>query len=71
VQTLARYRICADLFERIVHLRDGSPKSAVIPPGESAIFIDDAYRERADVASTRGIPVFDVDAVEQLREVRA
>lgn len=71
VQTLARHRICADLFERIVHLRDGSPKSAVIPPGESAIFIDDAYRERADVASTRGIPVFDVDAVEQLREVRA
>lgn len=70
-QTLARHRICADLFERIVHLRDGSPKSAVIPPGESAIFIDDAYRERADVASTRGIPVFDVDAVEQLREVRA
>ncbi len=70
-QTLARHRICADLFERIVHLRDGSPKSGVIPPGEAAIFIDDAYRERADVASTRGIPVFDVDALEQLRELRA
>ncbi len=70
-QTLARHRICADLFERIVHLRDGSPKSAVIPPGEAAIFIDDAYRERADVAAVHGIPVFDVDAVEQLRDVRA
>lgn len=70
-QTLARHRICVDLFERIVHLRDGSPKSAVIPPGESAIFIDDAYRERADVAAAHGIPVFDVDAVEQLRELRA
>lgn len=70
-QTLARHRICMDLFERIVHLRDGSPKSSVITLGEAAIFIDDAFSERAEVASARGIPVFDVDAVEQLREVRA
>ncbi len=70
-QTLAQHRICADLFERIVHLRDGSPKSAAITPGEAAIFIDDAFSERAEVASARGIPVFDVDALEQLREMRA
>lgn len=70
-QTLARQHICSGLFERIVHLRDGSPKSAAIAPGEAAIFIDDAFRERADVAAARGIPVFDVDAAEQLLDLRA
>jgi hypothetical protein len=70
-QTLAQHRICVDLFERIVHLRDGSPKSASITPGEAAIFIDDAFSERAEVAAARAIPVFDVDALEQLMEVRA
>ncbi|WP_433851599.1 ATP-grasp domain-containing protein [Stenotrophomonas nitritireducens] len=70
-QTLARHRICTALFERIVHVRDGSPKSTAIPPGEAAIFIDDAFSERAEVAAARGIPVFDVDALEQLRETRA
>ncbi|MBO9718294.1 MAG: ATP-grasp domain-containing protein [Pseudoxanthomonas sp.] len=69
--TLARHHICEGLFERIVHLRDGSPKSAAIAAGESAIFIDDAFRERADVAVARGIPVFDVDAMEQLLDLRA
>ncbi|MBO9716439.1 MAG: ATP-grasp domain-containing protein [Pseudoxanthomonas sp.] len=69
--TLARHHVSAGLFERIVHLRDGSPKSAAIAAGEAAIFIDDAFRERADVAAARGIPVFDVDAVEQLLDLRA
>lgn len=71
LETLGQQRICADLFERIVHLRDQSSKSAAIAAGESAIFIDDAFRERADVAKVHGIPVFDVDAVEQLLEHRA
>ncbi len=70
-ETLAQHHVCAGLFERIVQLRDGSPKSAAIVAGEPAIFIDDAFRERADVAAVRGIPVFDVDAVEQLLDLRA
>jgi len=70
-QTLERYRLCAGLFSRICHLRDGSPKSAAIEPGVPAIFIDDSFRERRDVAENAGIPVFDLDAVEQLLDLRA
>ena len=69
--TLARHRICAELFERIVHIEDGSPKSAVIGRDPSAIFIDDSFRERRDVLDNCGIPVFDLDAVEQLLDLRA
>jgi predicted ATP-grasp superfamily ATP-dependent carboligase len=68
--TLARHRLCADLFERIVHLRDGSPKSAAIEPGVPAIFIDDSFRERHEVHLATGFPVFDPDAVEQLLDLR-
>jgi hypothetical protein len=70
-ETLACHHISEGLFERIVHLRDGSPKSSAITAGEAAIFIDDAFRERAEVAAARGIPVLDVDAVEQLLDLRA
>lgn len=69
--TLARHRICADLFERIVHIQDGSAKSAAIGRDPAAIFIDDSFRERRDVLETCGIPVFDLDAVEQLLDLRA
>ncbi|GAB3505046.1 ATP-grasp domain-containing protein [Pseudoxanthomonas daejeonensis] len=70
-QALARHRVCADLFSRIVHLRDGSPKSAAIETGVPAIFIDDSFRERQDVHRVAGIPVFDPDAIEQLLDLRA
>ncbi len=71
LDTLARHRICADLFERIVHIEDGSPKSVAIAGDERAIFIDDSFRERRDVHEACGVPVFDLDAVEQLLEQRA
>ncbi|WP_374013912.1 ATP-grasp domain-containing protein [Pseudoxanthomonas koreensis] len=71
LECLARHRICPDLFERIVHLQDRSPKSAAIGGDRDAIFIDDSYRERRDVHMACGIPVFDLDAVEQLLELRA
>lgn len=70
-QTLERHRLCTALFSRIVHLRDGSPKSAAIEPGIPAIFIDDAFGERRDVLENAGIPVFDVDATEQLLDLQA
>lgn len=69
--TLARHRLCAALFTQVLHLRDGSPKSAAIAPDLPAIFIDDSFRERRDVHAATGIPVFDLDAVEQLLELRA
>lgn len=68
--TLARHHIGAGLFAEIVHLRDGSPKSAAIEPGVAAIFIDDSFRERADVHRVHGLPVFDLDAIEQLLDLR-
>lgn len=70
-ETLASHRICAELFDQIVHLQDGTPKSTVIKPGSSSIFIDDSFRERRDVLETTGVPVFDVDAIEQLLDGRA
>lgn len=64
--TLDAYRICPDLFAEIIHISDGSPKSAVIKDGVPALFIDDSFSERLEVSQNAGIPVFDVDAVEQL-----
>lgn len=69
--TLEAFRLHSGLVTEVVHIRDESCKSAVIDPSVPSIFIDDAYRERLDVARTHGIPVFDVDAAEQLLEWRS
>src|SRR5690606_26649979 len=62
--TLARHRLTG-LFDRVVHLRAGEKKSSCIEPG-AAIFIDDSFSERLDVASACGIPTFDCSMVEML-----
>jgi len=72
--TLAAHHIHEGLFERVVHVTDGSPKSAAIARHGvegGAIFIDDAFRERRDVHQRHGLPVFDLDAIEQLLDARA
>lgn len=69
-QTLERHRLCPELFAQIVHLRDGSPKSAAIAADLPAIFIDDSFSERRDVMEGAGIPAFDLDAIEQLLDPR-
>ncbi len=56
--------ISATLFERIVHLRQGEPKSAYIPL--PAIFIDNHFPERLEVSRRLGVPVFDVDTLDLL-----
>lgn len=61
---LAEVRIAESLFDRIIHLRAGEAKSSVIEG--AAIFIDNHFPERLDVACNCGIPVFDVDALELL-----
>lgn len=61
---LAEAHIPVTLFERIVHLREGEPKSAHIPL--SAIFIDNHFPERLEVSRSLGIPVFDIDALDLL-----
>ncbi|HRP74301.1 MAG TPA: ATP-grasp domain-containing protein [Rhodocyclaceae bacterium] len=63
-ETLNRIRL-AGLFDDIVHITDGSPKSDHIE-GNDAIFIDDSFHERAEVARQHGIPVFAPDMVEAL-----
>lgn len=62
--TLRRVRL-QNFFDSIVHITDGSPKSAYIR-NKSAIFIDDSFRERADVAARLGLPVFAPDMIEAL-----
>lgn len=69
--TLARHRIAPEIFAEIIHIQDGTPKSQAIGQRERSIFIDDAYRERLDVSTNLGIPVFDLDAIEQLLDWRA
>ncbi len=72
--TLAAHHIHEGLFERVVHVTDGSPKSAAIATHGTeggAIFIDDAFRERRDVHERHGLPVFDLDALEPLFDARA
>lgn len=69
--TLARHKISEHLFSQIIHIVDGSPKSDVIERRQGVLFIDDSYRERLDVSRQVGIPVFDLDAVEQLLDWRA
>lgn len=70
-QTLRNYHLADSLFADIIHICDESPKSCVIERGSRAIFIDDSWRERLDVSRECGIPVFDIDALEQLLETRS
>ncbi|CAN5212873.1 ATP-grasp domain-containing protein [soil metagenome] len=63
--SLQQHRIDSALFDEVVHLSAGEPKSHSVTAG--SIFIDDSFRERAEVAAARGVPVFDVgEAVELL-----
>jgi len=62
--TLGKARLEA-LFDDIVHITDGTPKACYIDP-KNAIFIDDSFQERNNVAQGLGIPVFSPDMVEAL-----
>jgi hypothetical protein len=61
-QTLDKACIAARLFDEVIHITDGSPKSDHI--GERSIFIDNHFPERLAVSRKLGIPVFDVDMLE-------
>jgi hypothetical protein len=62
LDALGEARIDPHLFAEIIHLDNGEKKSAFIHG--RAIFVDNHFPERLDVATTCGIPVFDVDALE-------
>jgi hypothetical protein len=60
---MERYCIHKGLFDEILHIAPNASKAACITAEEKAIFIDNAYKERAEVKAAWGIPVFDVDAI--------
>lgn len=62
--TLARYRL-AGLFDEVIHITDGQPKSAFIRESD-AILVDDSYAERLEVSRSRGIHTFDCSMIEML-----
>ncbi|TAL86591.1 MAG: ATP-grasp domain-containing protein [Rhodanobacter sp.] len=64
--TLQKYRLTS-IFDEVIHIRDGTPKSAHIMRS-GAIFIDDSFTERAEVARVCGIPTFDASMLEMLIE---
>lgn len=57
-------RLSPALFDQIIHITDGTPKGNHVTPG--AIFVDNHFPERREVAERHGIPTFDVDALEFL-----
>ena len=63
-ETLRKHRI-ADLFDRVIHVPRGVKKSSVICH-VGAIFIDDSFSERLDVAAVCGINTFDPSMIELL-----
>jgi hypothetical protein len=66
---LRRHRLFG-LFDHIVHLHTGEKKSLHIQSG-SAVFVDDSFAERMEVADAKGIPTFDCSMLEMLTEQAA
>ncbi|QSX05294.1 ATP-grasp domain-containing protein [Sedimentibacter sp. zth1] len=67
--TLAKHKICPDLFSEIIHIKNDDEKSEYIIRSK-AIFIDDSFSERYKVAQNTGIPVFDCSEIEALIDWR-
>jgi carbamoyl-phosphate synthase large subunit len=65
---LRRWRL-EGLFDDVIHLREGEPKSEFIK-STRAILIDDSFRERLEVHREKGIPVFDSSMIELLLDDR-
>jgi len=62
-------RRLAGLFDRVVHLDEAQSKADHIDP-EGAIFIDDSFSQRREVAVRHGIPTFDASMLELLMNDR-
>lgn len=69
-ESLREHAIHEGLFEEIIHLRPDERKSAHIRDTDRAIFIDNAFKERAEVQRVHRMPVFDVDAIPALIDWR-
>ena len=63
IQTTLEFYRLNNLFDRVIHINNGEPKSFFIEP--ESIFIDDSFAERKEVAKLN-IPVFAPDMVTAL-----
>lgn len=63
---LKRYKICQELFDRIICIPRSERKIDHVSPGEHTIFIDDSFAERSQMRSTYGIRCFGVESLEAL-----
>ena len=68
-KTMKSHHIDKGLFHEIIHIKPSDKKSDFINPNK-AIFVDNAYQERAEVRRIYSIPVFDVDGLDVLMDWR-
>lgn len=69
-QTLKKYKIDKNIFNKIVSLETAEEKSSHILQSNKSIFIDDSFSERAKIKNTFGVPCFDLDMIESLIDWR-
>lgn len=67
---LKKYRICAELFERIIWVPREEKKRDYIQPKPDALFLDDSFAERQEIAEAFRIAVLGTDSVEVLIDHR-
>ncbi len=68
-ESLKHYCIDKNVFSRIIQVEHPHEKHEYIQH-EKAVFIDNSWHERENVAEKTGIPVFDVDGVDALLDWR-
>lgn len=61
--TLRKHRLTG-VFDEVIHLSRAEKKSEFV--GKDAIYVDDSFSERSDVASACGVPTFDTSMIEML-----
>lgn len=69
-ESFEKLRIHEGLFTKICHFDWNQEKTDLIEKDKAAIFIDNAFSERKKVFELKGIPVFDVNAVDCLLDWR-
>lgn len=63
---LRKAHISESLFAAIIEVKKGQKKSECIYPAKKALFIDDSFAERKDMASVHGMTALGVESVDAL-----
>lgn len=64
------HRLFPELFDEVVSVPPEEKKKDYISPCENALFIDDSFAERREIAERFGIKVLGVDAIETLFDMK-